>query len=220
MQSIIDAFSLKEKEYIARKTECDILLKNKERIETKTLNSKQELEVIKQTRVLLQKTGDAARERAKKLLENTTTIALQYIFGDNFSAEIDIRTVSGKASADIYIVTDIGGGDTIRVKPEDSCGGGIVDVVSIALRVAIMKLNNINGPIILDEPGKHVSADFSMKLAEFLKYVSKTFDKQVIMVTHNNDLKMIADCSYIADIKDGNTNMTNFKDVKVEEHDA
>lgn len=94
----------------------------------------------------------------------------------------------------------------IRTRPQDSRGGGIVDIVSIALRIAMIQLHNdppINGPIILDEPGKHVSAAFSIKLAEFLKFISVQFNKQIIFVTHNEDLRAIADKTYTVALKDG-----------------
>jgi DNA repair exonuclease SbcCD ATPase subunit len=91
------------------------------------------------------------------------------------------------------------GETSYRTKPIDSNGGGIVDMISIALRVAILEIHSdprINGPIILDEPGKHVSEDYVEKMALFLKYLSSHFNRQIIMVTHQQSLSELSDKSF------------------------
>lgn len=223
MEYIINELNKRKEAYTVRVGELNALSTQKTELEQRAFKEKvllQDLEVI---RMLLQRTADSARDKARILLENTTTTALQYVFGSNFSAKIEIRTLNGKSSADVYVVTDMGNGEVVTVKPEDSCGGGVVDIVSIALRISIAKLKNVNGPIILDEPGKHVSAEYSVKLAEFLKYISTTLGKQIIMVTHNEDLKSTADISYTSRVLNGSTLMTlSSKDIngKAEEQFA
>lgn len=185
---------------LGKKQQLETDKANKERLITKT---KDRLFDMESTRVILEKTSNKARDAAKLRLEGTMTTALQHVFGSKYSAEIDMKPSGGKPSAEIFLVTDNGNGNVVKTKPEDSNGGGIVDIISIALRIAMIQLHNdppINGPIILDEPGKHVSADFSTKLAEFLKFISKQFNKQIIFVTHNDDLKSIADKSYTVDV--------------------
>ena len=71
-----------------------------------------------------------------------------------------------------------------------------MDVISTTLRYAYIKAFNspaINNAIILDEPGKMVSEQASVKFAEFVKKISEMFDKQTIMVTHNESLELVAD---------------------------
>lgn len=187
------------------KTSYNQRLGKLEQLKTDKSNCEQELTNIKTTlldyeceRSILQKTSENARAYATKRLEDTMTTALQHVFGMNYSASIEPDISAGKPVVEIYTV-EKQGEDEIRTKPQENNGGGIVDIVSIALRIAMIQLQNdppLNGPIILDEPGKHVSADFSIKLAEFLKFVSSHFKKQIIFVTHNDDLKSIADISY------------------------
>lgn len=184
------------------------LKKNKERIDKELKAKSEELFNLNSEKTILQLTSDEARESAKKLLENTVTSALQYVFDERFSAEIEIKQTGSKPSAEIYIATDYGDGNVVRTKPQDSRGGGVVDIVSIALRYAMMKLHQnprINGAMILDEPGKHVSSDYSTKLAEFLEYISVTDDQQIIFVTHNDNLKHIAEKSYRVSIANGSS---------------
>src|SRR5205085_2335643 len=105
-----------------------------------------------------------------------------------------------------FYVTSEYNGESVRTKPEDARGGGVIDIISIALRVALLQIHNqpnIRGPIILDEPGKHVSSDYTIKLAEFLKQINQTFDRQIIISTHQQDLANIADTMIKVDLKGG-----------------
>lgn len=167
-------------------------------------------ETYEKTRILLQKTATDARASAKKRLEETVTDALKYVFGQDFEFIIELKESRGRAEAEFYVESDFGG-ERVRVKPEDARGGGVVDIISIALRVALVQIYNnpaIKGPIILDEPGKHVSADYTMKLANFLKQINNTFDRQIILSTHQQDLANIADTAHEVNIKGGVSHVT------------
>ena len=48
-----------------------------------------------------------------------------------------------------------------------------------------------------------MSADYTIKLAEFLKHLSSMFQRQIILSTHQMDLAHIADQTYTVDIKNG-----------------
>ena len=81
----------------------------------------------------------------------------------------------------------------IKTKPEQSRGGGVIDIISLALRIAFLQIHKpkIEGPLILDEPAKHVSEDYIFNVADFLKRASEMFNRQIIIVTHNNHLSAI-----------------------------
>lgn len=207
MQDILKALEIKKQAYATGVAEKELHMRQKNELEQELEKTKVQLLNDQLIRSLLETTSKMAREKARELLETTATTALQYVFGQNFSASIELKTSAGKSSADIYVVTDMGNGNVVKARPENSCGGGVVDIVSIALRIAMKKLMNVNGPLILDEPGKHVSAEYSVKLAEFLKYISVKFGIQIIFVTHNEDLKSIADVALMANIHNGATVM-------------
>lgn len=208
MRAFQKVFEKRSNAYIAETSKKQVLEEELRDKEIALAKTRLELETKDVARTLLQKTSDQSREAARVVLESTITTALQHVFGPTFSATIETDVSSGKPVADIYIITTNSAGKTVKCKPEEACGGGIVDIVSIALRIAMIQLHQeppINGPILLDEPGKFVSADYSIKLAEFLKYISANFNKQIIFVTHNQDLKSISDVCYVAEIKDGTT---------------
>ncbi|MCK9442917.1 MAG: ATPase [Tissierellaceae bacterium] len=162
-----------------------------------------ELDLLSKVAVLLQKTSEFSREQAKKQVESLVTKCLQFIFESDIQFTIEIDELRGKSSAEFY-VTNKNENLIIKTKPELSRGGGVVDIVSLALRIAFLQTHKprIEGPLILDEPAKHVSDDYIYNVADFLRQTSELFNRQIIMVTHNNYLSSIGTNAYRIDIKD------------------
>ena len=67
----------------------------------------------------------------------------------------------------------------------DEVGGGLIETVSFALRIACLKWLGYSGPIILDEAYKSLSKDEKIEnIAEFLFELNKTVGNQIIFSTH------------------------------------
>lgn len=196
--------------YSERNGQKQQLEQRKQQLVQELIRLQKQNETFEQARMLLQKAGTDARESARKRLEETVTDALRYVFGPDFEFLIELKESRGRVEAEFYVVSEQNG-EQIKTKPEDACGGGVVDIISIALRVALLQIHTnptIHGPIILDEPGKHVSADYTMKLATFLKQLSQTFNRQIILSTHQADLANIADSTYTVELKGGKSVVT------------
>ncbi|SFJ25026.1 ATPase [Thermoflavimicrobium dichotomicum] len=193
-----------QNELARRKGIRDRILQQKREIEEKWHQLNQERELLEKVQILLQKSSDHAREQAKMQLETLVTKALQYIFGPMFRFEIELADHGGSPTAEFYVVTEWDG-KIIRNRPQDSRGGGVVDIISLALRLALLETirPRLKGPVILDEPGKHVSEDFVVPMIEFLKSICETFDRQVIMVTHNTHLTESADQAFFVRLTGG-----------------
>ncbi|GGE24810.1 chromosome segregation ATPase [Marinithermofilum abyssi] len=193
-------------EALKREARKEELERRKREIEAECKQLGQERELFDKVRVLLQESADYARMQAKEQMEGLVTNALQYVFGPLFRFEIELFEHSGKPSAEFYVITEWEG-QTVRTKPQDARGGGIVDIVSLALRVAMVETfrPRPEGPLILDEPGKHVSADYVVPMLEFLKSIGETFGRQVILVTHDPHLSEGADQAYHVSIHGGRT---------------
>lgn len=161
--------------------------------------------ILEEARILLQEVGNNLREQAKDALEHLVTIALQYVFGPDFAFEIELVNRNGRSEADFWVITKHNGQE-VRVSPEDSRGGGVVDIVSLALRFAVLYLYShppVMGPVILDEPTKMLASDLSSQVADFLHYVVKTFGRQLIMVTHDETIAASADTCYRVELVGG-----------------
>lgn len=155
------------------------------------------IELLENVNILLQKTSEYGREQAKKQIEIIVTNCLQYVFDSNIEFIIELEQLYGKPNAEFYVITK-SDNEVIKTKPELSRGGGIVDIISLALRISFLQIHKplVEGPLILDEPAKHVSEEYIFNVADFLKRISEMFNRQVIMVTHNNHLSSISTCSY------------------------
>lgn len=199
-----------ESDYMKQKGQLEQLESQRAALSSQIDQISETNKTLEQARILLQKAGVDARESARKRLQETVTDALKYVFGPDFEFIIEFKESRGKTEADFYVQSDYNG-EVIKTKPEDARGGGVIDLISIALRVALIQIYNnpsIRGPIILDEPGKHVSADYTMKLATFLSQINKTFNRQIILSTHQPDLANIADDSYMVELKGGKSVVT------------
>lgn len=161
------------------------------------IETKKEIELLEEVSLVFQKTSEFAREQAKIQIETLVTKCLQYVFESNIEFEIELNELRNKANAEFY-VTDITDELIIKTKPELSRGGGVVDIVSLALRIAFLQIHKppIEGPLILDEPAKHVSEDYIYNVGDFLKQTSEMFNRQIIMVTHNQHLSSIGNQAY------------------------
>lgn len=187
--------------YNQRVGQRDALLAQLQVTEDEIARLKQETDLNEQIRYLLQKASELARESARKVLEDTVTSALQYIFGPEYRFVIELEQRSGRTEAHFYVESPApDGSGMMRLPPEEARGGGVVDVVGLALRLAVLRLHQdpkVADVLILDEPCKMLSESFSGLAADFLKWCSDHFGIQVIMVTHNEDLASAADRSFL-----------------------
>jgi DNA repair exonuclease SbcCD ATPase subunit len=181
-------FSQIKEKYTKKTAERDQLLKMKDEIFEKM--SAIDIESLEKVSSILQKLSEKQRYQACKKLESLCTFALQYSLSTNYEMEIDLSKFRGKPSADVYIKKIDSG---IRTSPIDGNGGGVIDIVSIALRFVTMQVHEpfIDGPVILDEPYKMVSKEFIPMISEFMKKLSSDFGRQIILSTHNEFLSQV-----------------------------
>lgn len=164
-----------------------------------------DIEVWEQVRALFGKASEFAREQLKTRMEETVTAALQAVFGtETLQFRIVLKTLGGQPAADWEVVS-LYGDTEVAGDPQDSRGGGISDVVSLALRLAILELTRPKpgGPVLLDEVGKHISAEFAPNVAAFLQQYARKTGRQVLLITHQSAMAEIANVSYRVTQADG-----------------
>lgn len=192
-----------------RKGERQQLERDMDELILKISDSREDLLQFQESLILLQRTSEKAREFGKERLEEITTSALQFVFGPDVRFEIELGESAGRPQAEFYLVTSQAGNE-VRTKPMESNGGGIVDIIALALRIAVLQIHHdpqINGPIVLDEPGKHVSEEYAERMATFLQQMSSHFKRQIIMVTHQPYLAEVADKAFEVQMIGGRSNV-------------
>ena len=162
---------------------------------------------------LLQKAADFSRNQATHQIEDIVTQSIAYIMQNSSRFIVDLSEKRGLPIAEFFVESDYGD-YKVKTKPELSRGGGVVDIVSLALRIAFLENHRpkMDGPLFLDEPGKHISDDYIFNMGELLKECSRLFSRQIIMVTHNDYLTNICDKAFRVDIRNGISEVTELID--------
>lgn len=186
------------KEAYSQGTGARELLRQQLKEQKKALtDAERSIDTWEKVQVLLTKTSEFAREQLKTRIEETVTAALQAVFGEGMEFRIIITTFRDQPAAEWQVVSKYGDIE-VAGNPQDARGGGITDIVSLALRLAMMELARpkVTGPVVLDEPGKMVSKEYAANMAYFLKeYAAKT-GRQIILVTHNEELAAMGNKTY------------------------
>lgn len=159
-----------------------------------------ENDILSKVILVLTESSNIARNNAKNHFEKIITEALQYITqSTDYEFVIQEKVDRSKASYEFFIKTTINGEESLQ-SPKDANGGGFVDIISVAAKYAYLELFNDPkiqcGTVFLDEPGKMIDEQRSIKFAEYIKELGKNYNKQTIMITHNTSLKDIADQTY------------------------
>jgi DNA repair exonuclease SbcCD ATPase subunit len=178
---------------VAKIAQRDLLRQQKEAARKRLEKAEAELRNYDLVQILLQKTSEYARQQAKKQIEEIVTSALSVVFGKDYRFIVNIEVKANQPVAEYWLESE---GVTTQLKPPDyDRGGGVADVVSLALKLAVGELSGIRGPLFLDEVGKHVSQEYAPNVAFFLKEFSQKFNRQIVLITHNPHLAEIGDVS-------------------------
>jgi len=200
------AFEALKARYEQGKGQLELLTQQKKNKEMELWQAEASLETWRKVQMLFTLASEYAREQLKTRIEETVTAALAAVFNQPLEFKIDIKEKSGQPVAEWVLVSPYGD-LSLESNPEDSNGGGVVDVISLALRLAMMELTRpkVEGPLILDEIGKMISAQYAPNVAYFLKQYAEKVGRQIIMVTHNEALADVADVVYRVSKDDGSS---------------
>lgn len=136
------------------------------------------------------------QQQLEMRITNIVSMALAAVFPDPYQFKLVFNERRNQTEADLLLVRD---GEELN--PVEGAGGGVLDVVSFALRIAVLLMSNHRRIIILDEPFRHLSADLQPKASEMMKMLSDKLGIQFIMVSHEEG---IIDCAdNIITIKEG-----------------
>jgi DNA repair exonuclease SbcCD ATPase subunit len=158
--------------------------------------SEEKVEVYKQVNLLFEKASVIARKKIKDEIEVLVTRGLQSIFEDStVSFKVEFVSRRNQIEADFYLEWE-DMGKRIKGNITDTFGGGVVDVISTILRLVVLELTKISGPLFLDEPGKMISQQYIHNFGRFLVELSKIFNRQIILITHNEVLSEYAEKTF------------------------
>ncbi|HEY8426150.1 MAG TPA: hypothetical protein VIK73_09085 [Limnochordales bacterium] len=116
-------------------------------------------ERMAKVKAFLDEASASARELARQESETMVTEALQAVFGPRLRFRVQLGELRGRPHAEFSVEAETADGTPFAGDPVDAHGGGVVDVLALALRILLLESAQprIEGPLFLDEPGKHVT---------------------------------------------------------------
>jgi len=142
----------------------------------------------KEARIIFQTVAAKTQENLKYCVSNLVTMAVKAIFGDGIEFKMAIERRRNQTEIDFF-VEEYGN----LQEPLDSNGYGLVDVISLALRISYWSLKKTRGIFILDEPFRNLSRNHSKAASKLLKYLCTELGLQMIVVSHDTEITKYAD---------------------------
>jgi len=170
---------------------------------TREVKGKQrDLKRHEQAREIIREVGIKTQQQLSFHISDITSLALEAVFSDPYKLVVEFIQRRNKTECDLYFDRD---GN--RIDPLSASGGGVVDIVAFALRIASwsMQRPKSRNVIILDEPLRFLSADHQEQASLMIKEVSQKLGIQFIIITHEPILAAHADKVFETKIKKGVT---------------
>jgi len=137
------------------------------------------------------------QELIKESFENIVTEALQFILGAGYKFELVFGKRGNLSELDFNIVTPE------KKEPSDllnTAAGGEIDVVSLALRIVLLSLQNPKneGFLLGDEIFARLRGkEYLQNANKFLKVINERFNRQIILISHEPELNNNPDYNII-----------------------
>jgi predicted ATPase len=157
-------------------------------VEVSFYNSEQEYAVSLETQRFIREASQLTLSNLSVRIGTIVTKALTQVLGEGYKFNLDFDIKYNKLAADMYLEKD---GKRYDLRRDN--GDGVVDIVALALRVAILCLDRrkLRRLLILDEPCGAVSVNYQPVLGKMIKQLSDMLDLQVIMVaSHGSNMQI------------------------------
>ncbi len=171
---------------------------------------KRDIDTSEKVKQIINYVAEQTQKKLEYHISSITSMAMSSVFPDPNDIVLEFVQRRGKTEADIFLEKN---GN--RIKPIDKgelrTSGGVVDVGSFALQIALWSLQSKKSRsiLILDEPLKWLKGgDLPQKGADMIKEISNKLNIQIIMVSHNSELIDSADRVFEVTIENGRSIVT------------
>ena len=139
--------------------------------------AKLHLSAMEGLKAVIQQTAKETQDRLRLRFEAIVQACLDAVFPGSYKFMMEFISRRGQVEVDMWLDKD-----GTRMDPLDSNGGGVVDVMSIALRLCCLTLSTKAKVLLLDEPFGHLRGDARERLGELLSIISERLNVQILMV--------------------------------------
>jgi hypothetical protein len=180
------------------KSNKDLLLLQKQQKQLSVDIKKEQLEYLIQAKYVLSAVSLLTQKQFTDYISQTVTYVLQSIYCNrDLKFIVDFKIDRGKSSCHLMVQE----GSKDPYEPESQSGGGVLDVISFALRIVMWSLSEprtIN-TLWLDEPMKFLGEEGNLlqRAVAVMKELSERLPMQMILTTHIPILAEMADKSWV-----------------------
>lgn len=173
------------------KASTDYLITRKTDLENQVNSLKERSVYLDEVLVYVQECAKKTQQQIEFYISDIVSDCIKSTFDKNYTFKITFETRRNKTEAVLSLINENG----VELNPEDACGGGMIDIISFALRVAVWSITKpkTRSTLILDEPFKNLSREYKSKASILIKEVSSKLGIQIIMVSHEEELIDSAD---------------------------
>jgi len=151
--------------------------KNLETANSDLEKSKSDLEAANGLKAVIQQVAKETQDKLRLRFEAIVQACLDAVFPDTYKFMMEFVSRRGQVEVDMWLDHD-----GTRMDPLDSNGGGVVDVMSISLRLCCLTLSTNSKLLLLDEPFGHLRGEARERLGELLSIISEKLNVQIFMV--------------------------------------
>jgi len=138
---------------------------------------------LEKAQAFIQNVAKKTQEQLKYHIEDIVQLALDSIFPHEYRFSIDFEVKYGKTSCNLIFKNN---GYEIDIMK--AAGGGVVDIASLALRVAIWSIGKTDNVLVLDEPIKNIQpASLQMEAWDIIQKLSQQLNLQFIIITNSTN---------------------------------
>ena len=183
-------------EFTKRKTAYDNSVAVLRTMQEKLERGKQLQLDTKKALAIIQDTAQVTQNMLRNKITNLVNLAIRSVFDNPPLFIMEITLKRNRTECELLFKD----GDS-TAKPIESAGGGLLDIVSLALRVVMWTFTNTDNTLILDEPMRYASPDLAPKISNMLYMISEKLGLQIIMVSHAEGINTSADKTYMVKLE-------------------
>jgi DNA repair exonuclease SbcCD ATPase subunit len=178
-----------------REVEQNFLLRQYDDCKNKLEKYNSEILDMIEARNIVSEAARITQQQFKLLVEELVTSAINAVFPNKDYKFVMQFVLQNNRPQINLLVQD---GENEPYVPKDEQGGGLLDIISFALRVVLWSLEKprSRNTLIMDEPFRW-TGNLTELAANMMKEISKKLELQIIMVTHDERLMEIADKSWL-----------------------
>lgn len=148
---------------------------------------------------IIQKAAVMTQDGLKDRFESIVQSCLDAVFPNDYRFHMDFVARRGATEVDVSlepltgVKKDKEGNVQTRIDPAESNGGGIMDIISLGLRLACLTLSSNRRVLIMDEPFKMIRQEPRKRLGEVVTAMARKLGIQVVMVADVDGTGIVPD---------------------------